>query len=75
MAHRGHETGAGHNRIAKGRKCHRMGRTAIQHKGLCKGDCKQGNDLYLDVDGGREKFLPLFIDFQTHVSESRVVYE
>ena len=30
-------------------------------------DCKQGNYLYLDIDGGREKSLPLFIDFQTHV--------
>ena len=37
-----------------------MGRTAVQHKGLCKGDCKQGNYLYLDVDGGREKIFAAF---------------
>ena len=35
---------------------------------MCEGDCERGNYLYLDVDGGREKSLPLFIDFQTHVS-------
>ena len=38
-----------------------------QHKGFCKEDCEHGNYLHLDFDGGREKSLPLFIDFQTHV--------
>ena len=35
---------------------------------MCDGDCERGIYLYLDVDGGREKSLPLFIDFQTYVS-------
>ena len=35
---------------------------------MCEGDCERGIYLYLDVNGGREKSLPLFIDLQTHVS-------
>ena len=45
MAHRGHETGTGHNRRAKGRKRLRMGRTSREHKDLCEGDCERGNHL------------------------------
>ena len=51
QAHRGHETGAGHNGTPKGRKRLRMDRAAQQHKGLCKGDCERGNYFCIATHG------------------------
>ena len=46
-------------RTAKGRKHLRINRTVRQHKGLCGGECKQGN--YLCITKWRQDYSVAFL--------------
>lgn len=48
-AHSADETGAGYHGAIKGRKRFGMDTENEQHTSMCKGDCKQGNHLYIDL--------------------------